>query len=292
MDARGRRYGRGRIWRRRLLAIAALVVVGIVAWRLIDTALGPDTAGATVEHLTIKSHAVGRKLPVTVVSPPGDEDGERRPLLVFLHGRGSSQDSALSGEFFAALAKAGSGAPIVALPYGGDHSYWHNRASGGWASYVMDEVIPEVAHQYGADEERVAVGGISMGGFGAFDLVLHYPGRFCAVGGHGPALWQMAEQTAAGAFDDVEDFDRNDVVGAAASNPAPFVSQRVWVDAGTDDPFQPWDRVFADELRNDGADATIKLDRPGGHDSDYWNAHWGEYMRFYAHALAGCHRSS
>src|SRR4051794_2489549 len=66
MDARGRRYGRGRIWRRRLLAIGALAIVGVVAWRLIDAALGPDTAGATVEHLTIKSQAVGRKLPVTV----------------------------------------------------------------------------------------------------------------------------------------------------------------------------------------------------------------------------------
>jgi S-formylglutathione hydrolase FrmB len=237
MDARGRRYGRGRIWRRRLLAIAALVLVGIVAWRLIDAALGPDTKGATVEHLTIKSQAVGRKLPVTVVLPPGDEKREPRPMLVFLHGRGSSQDSVLSDEFFAALAKAGSGAPIVALPYGGDHSYWHNRASGDWASYVVDEVIPEVAHEYGADEDRVAVGGISMGGFGAFDLGLHYPGRFCAVGGHGPALWQTGDETAPGAFDDAEDFERNDVVGGAASNPAPFVSQPVWVDAGTDDPF-------------------------------------------------------
>src|SRR4051812_42936053 len=142
MDARGRRYGRGRIWRRRLLAIAALAIVGIVAWRLIDATLGPDTEGATVEHLTIKSQAVGRKRPVTVVLPPGDEEREPRPMLVFLHGRVSSQDSALSDEFFAALAKAGSGAPIVALPYGGDHSYWHNRASGDWASYVVDEVIP------------------------------------------------------------------------------------------------------------------------------------------------------
>jgi S-formylglutathione hydrolase FrmB len=46
--------------------------------------------------------------------------------------------------------------------------------------------------------------------------------------------------------------------------------------------------VFGNELRNDGADATINLGSPGGHDSDYWNSHWGEYMRFYAQALAAC----
>jgi S-formylglutathione hydrolase FrmB len=269
--------------------MAALAVVGVVAWRLIDDALSPDTSGASIAHLTIKSKAVGRGLPVTVVVPRDGAAGKRRPMLVFLHGRGGTEDSELSDQFFAALAKAGNRAPIVAFPYGGDHSYWHNRASGDWANYVVDEVIPQVAHRYDADPDRVAIGGISMGGFGAFDLALHYPGRFCAVGGHSPALWQTGAQTAPGAFDDEADFERNDVIGAAASNPAPFTSQPVWVDAGSDDPFQPWDQIFADELRSDGADATIRLDRPGGHDSDYWNAHWGEYMRFYANALAACH---
>jgi S-formylglutathione hydrolase FrmB len=277
------------VWRRRLIAIAAIVVVGLVAWRLVDDALEPDTAGASIEHLTIKSKAVGRSLPVTVVLPPGADSGRHRPILVFLHGRGGDEDSEQVDEFFSALADLGGRAPIVAFPYGGDHSYWHNRADGDWANYVVDDVIPQVARRYGGDADRVAVGGISMGGFGAFDLALHFPGRFCAVGGHSPALWQTGGETAPGAFDDAEDFERNDVIGAAASNPAPFTSQPVWVDAGAQDPFQPGDQAFADELQADGADATIKLDRPGGHDGDYWNSHWGEYLRFYSAALADCH---
>lgn len=288
MNAQGRRYRSGTLWRRRLLAVAALVVVGLVAWRLVAGALETDTAGATVEHFTIKSKAVGRSLPVDVVIPPGADGARRPPMLVFLHGRGGDQGSEQVDQFFAALAKLGSRAPIVAFPYGGDHSYWHNRAGGDWGSYVVDEVIPQVARRYDADPHRVAIGGISMGGFGAFDLALHYPGRFCAVGGHGPALWQTGGETAPGAFDDAEDFDGNNVIGAAASDPAPFTSQPVWIDAGNEDPFQPGDQAFAQELRTDGADATIKLDRPGGHDSDYWNAHWSEYLRFYAAALAKC----
>jgi S-formylglutathione hydrolase FrmB len=288
MSSVGRRYRRGAIWRRRLLAIAAIAIVGIGAWRLVDAALAPDTQGATVEHFTIHSKAVGRKLPVTVVVPAGADEGRRRPVLVFLHGRDSDQDAWLVQPFFSALAQAGHRAPIVAFPYGGDHSYWHNRESGDWAEYVMNEVIPQVARRYAADPDRVAIGGISMGGFGAFDLALHFPGRFCAVGGHSPALWQTGAETAPGAFDDAADFERNDVIGAAASDPAPFVSQPVWVDAGADDPFQPWDQTFADELRSDGADETIHLNDPGGHDADYWSSHWNGYMRFYAHALAHC----
>ncbi len=27
---------------------------------------------------------------------------------------------------------------------------------------------------------------------------------------------------------------------------------------------------------------------PGGHDFTYWNAHWSDYLGFYAHALATC----
>jgi hypothetical protein len=27
---------------------------------------------------------------------------------------------------------------------------------------------------------------------------------------------------------------------------------------------------------------------PGAHDFGYWNAHWSDYLGFYAHALATC----
>src|SRR4051794_30548558 len=107
MEARGRRYRSRTLWRRRLLAIVALVIVGVVAWRLVDDALKPDTAGASIEHITIKSKAVGRSLPVAVVLPPGAGSGEPRPILVFLHGRGGDENSEQVDQFFAALAKLG-----------------------------------------------------------------------------------------------------------------------------------------------------------------------------------------
>jgi S-formylglutathione hydrolase FrmB len=127
-----------------------------------------------------------------------------------------------------------------------------------------------------------------MGGFGAFDLAMHYPGRFCAVGGHSPALWQSGAETVPGAFDDAEDFTRNDLIAGATFNPAPFAAQPVWLDAGTEDPFQAGDQAFADEPRTAGTHAHIHLVWRGGHDADYWSAHWGDYMRFYAAALAKC----
>jgi pimeloyl-ACP methyl ester carboxylesterase len=69
--------------------------------------------------------------------------------------------------------------PVIAFPAGGVHGYWHNRADGDWDTWVSEEVIPRVVKRFGIDSQRIAIGGISMGGFGAFDIALHHPGMFC-----------------------------------------------------------------------------------------------------------------
>ena len=116
------------------------------------------------------------------------------------------------------------------------------------------------------------------------------PSRFCAVGGHSPALWESADQTAPGAFDDAEDFARHDVIAAARAQPAPFTTQPVWLDAGEDDPFRPGDEAFVSALDAAGAPLTARTTWSGGHDEGYWNSHWDEYLRFYADALRSCVR--
>jgi S-formylglutathione hydrolase FrmB len=206
---------------------------------------------------------------------------------VFLYARGDNQNSNLDGEMFAALHGLGTRGPVIVFPSGGDHSYWHDRESGGWAAYVTDELIPQAEARFGTDTSRVAVGGISMGGFGAYDLALHGGRRFCAVGGHSPALWTAAAKTAPGAFDGRADFARNDVVGAARAHPRSFARQPLWLDAGTRDPFDAGDRAFVADLR--AGHVPIHVHRwPGGHNRSYWRAHWGTYLRFYAKALAHC----
>ena len=270
--------------RRRLVALLALVASGVAVWLAVRGG-SADERGASVEEITIESEAVDRSLPVTVVTP--EDAAEDAPLLVFLHGRDGNEDSGLVDEMFAALDDLGDGAPVIAFPYGGEASYWHDRADGAWGKYVLDEVIPQAAEAAGANPKRVAVGGISMGGYGAYSLAAEAPGRFCAIGGHSPAIWQTAGETAAGAFDDAEDFAEHDVVAAVASQPQAFTGQPLWIDAGEDDPFVPGDDVLIAALETAGADLTTRRE-PGGHDSEYPNARWDDYLRFYARSLAGC----
>jgi S-formylglutathione hydrolase FrmB len=143
---------------------------------------------------------------------------------------------------------------------------------------VVREVIPAAVRRFGADPSRVAIGGTSMGGFGALDMARLWPGRFCAVGAHSPAIFTSARATMAGAFDSAEDFARHDLLSLRPS----YGSTAVWIDVGTQDRFRAADVRFAREL---GLQAHVW---PGKHGSHYWRAHMAQYLAFYAHALQKC----
>jgi enterochelin esterase-like enzyme len=269
--------------RRRLAAVAvavALIGVGFVAVR--DLRRGYwTTRGAHVERFTLTSRLVHRDLHEVLVLPPGG--GRGRPLLVFLHGRSSPADSNLSQQLFDTLHNLGARAPVVFLPDGGDHSYWHDRADGRWGSSVLREAIPAALAHSHADRRRVAIGGISMGGFGALDLARLAPSRFCAVGAHSAALWFSGGQTPADAFDDAADFGRHDLIKLAGEGRT--INAPTWLDVGRDDPFAPADRTLANELRAHGVNVAFQL-VSGGHSG--WSHRMPRYLRWYAARLARC----
>jgi len=278
------------IWLRRTVALVAIAAVAAAVYLIVggsSSSSPADPGDAEVVDLEIDSAAVGQSEPVSIVIPPGADEGEPRPLLVFLHGRGNDEQSNLVAAMYNGLEEIGDEAPIIAFPDGGDSSYWHDRASGDWGRYVMDEVIPQALEESGADPDRVAIGGISMGGFGAIDLARLNPGAFCAVGGHSPALWATAGETAPGAFDDAEDFARHDVVTAALDDPGGLDGPEIWLDAGDEDPFLAGFGALSDNLAASGVEVEEHT-WPGGHEGDYWNAHWADYLRFYGRALARC----
>jgi enterochelin esterase-like enzyme len=271
-----------------VLVAAIVVVIGL------EVFLGPADLrarhGESVNELTINSRAVGHDMHAWVLVPAGEAPHRPRPLLVLLHGRNGNGHDWMDPRIYDAVAAQGKRAPIIAAPDGDDHSYWHNRAGGDYESYVVDEVIPRVIREFHADPHRIAIGGISMGGFGALDIARLNPGLFCAVGAHSPAIWHTGGETAPGAFDDAADFERHDVLQAATDAPGPYLGKPVWVDAGDRDPFRHTGLdEFADQLRAHGADIEFHI-WPGEHNGDYWHAHFDDYLRFYSRALARCHQ--
>jgi S-formylglutathione hydrolase FrmB len=265
------------------------VVLSLVTYLLLAaTGFAPvNRDSARFAHIEIHSKAVGRDLGVNVIVPPDPGRKGERSLLVFLHGRGGDEGTFNDVVLRGLPSLHGHRGPVVAFPAGGVHGYWHDRADGDWGSWVTDEVIPLLVRRFGIDPGRLAIGGISMGGFGAYDIALKNPGRFCAVGGHSPALWFRGSETAPGAFDDVADFERNDVVEAVQTDPGAFGDTRIWNDYGSEDPFRPYDEGFVEALEAGDADLSAHS-WPGAHEGSYWEAHWPAYQRFYVNALNHC----
>ncbi|MEA2427723.1 MAG: hypothetical protein QOF37_1351 [Thermoleophilaceae bacterium] len=271
--------------RKAVLALAA--VAALAAGLVTGSQAGPDQHGATVVGFTVHSRLVGRDLRERAVIPAGVGAGERRPLLVWLHGRGGHPGDIFWDSFYGELQRLGPRAPLVVEVDGGDHSYYHDRRSGRWGSYVMREAIPAAVRRLHADPNRIAIGGISMGGFAALDLARLNPGRFCAAGGHSPAIWLRAGDTAPGAFDDAADFARHDLYRYARTAAHPFGGLPLWIDRGNRDPFVPGDAALAGVLKQRGANLVSRI-WPGAHEGAYWHAHIARYLRFYAGALARC----
>jgi enterochelin esterase-like enzyme len=221
---------------------------------------------------------MGRQMFGVLVTPAGG--GKGRPLLVFLHGYGASPSDTIDPAFMSALRNLGDRAPAVVVPEG-DTGWWHDRGEGSWGSYVLHEVIPRALVRTGADPHRVAIGGISMGGFGALDLGRLAPKRFCAVGGHSPAVFPRGSADISFAFDNAADFRRHDLI-RLARNHSPYDAP-VWIDIGDQDLLRPGVDKLARELRADGAKVSFHV-WPGSHDGRYWDAHFAQYLRFYTGA--------
>ena len=237
-------------------------------------------APPNVTNFAVESELLGRQLYEVLVTPAGG--GKGRPLLVFLHGYGGTPSDTLSPAFVTALRGLGDREPVVLLPQG-DTGWWHDREEGPWGTYVLNEAIPAALERSGADSDRVAIGGISMGGFGALDLGRLAPDRFCAVGGHSPAVYEPGSSGVAFGFDSNEDFARHDLL-TLARDKSPYDAP-VWLDVGDRDDLRPAVETLARELRDDDADVKLHV-WPGNHSGPYWNRHFAEYLDFYAKACS------
>ncbi len=186
----------------------------------------------------------------------------------------------------AAVGGLGDRAPVVLLPANDGGSYWHDRRSGRWRAYVLDEAIPAALRRYRLDGARVAIGGISMGGAGAFGIAASADRPFCAVGGHSAAFWPSADVAAPGAYDDAEDFARHAPMPPILAGNMRY-GVPLWLDVGRSDPFADANRRVATALRRHGEAVTARFPA-GDHDGAYWRTHLADYLAFYADALADC----
>jgi enterochelin esterase-like enzyme len=270
-----------------------------------------------ISDIEINSHAVGRRMEVLVVTPPGyDDDADRiYPVLYFLHPWGLSPryiTDKLNIHLHAWGGAADGSLPqtVIVLPTG-FKSFYMNAADppghdwmpiieshdeffrdaldqyGLYGDYLLKEVIPHIETQYRVriDRDGRAIGGISMGGAAAAVHAFHEPSLFSAVGIHSPALFTGPPENTGPPW--IFGLDRESF---AARNPAdvarsltPETQPRIWLDTGSGDAMRDavehLHRVLEEqEIRHEFA---IRL---GGHNKTYWEPLMSTYLAFYAQA--------
>jgi len=204
-------------------------------------------------------------------------DADLRPVVVVLHGKGGHAAAAFDELH---LDRHALETRLTIASVDGGDFYWHARRSGiDTGAMVVEDFLPLVRRTTGY-EGKVGLLGWSMGGYGSLLLASQLGSdRVGAVVAESAALWTHPGLSAAGAFDDREDFEAHDVFDPARLRTLARIPVRL--DCGRSDPFVPGNRAFAKALPS----ATLNLDE-GGHTNGYWRSHARAQLRWLAQQLA------
>ena len=176
-------------------------VGGDVPVPLLSGSLVDFTRNHGADHRFYAS-SLREKRDLYVYLPPGYDRRRRYPLFVWLHGYMADERQALYTILPAlddAIRRGAMPPVIAAIPdgsisgdfyYVGVGSWWIDSRRGRFQSYVLKDVIPFVERNFpvARDPAQRVLAGWSMGGFGAYNIVLKEPERFRIVAAVSPPL--------------------------------------------------------------------------------------------------------
>jgi predicted peptidase len=142
--------------------------------------LAPLAAAVDPSELARFWTADAEHVPYRAIETPGRIDGERLPLIVFLHGDwqdGDDNEAQLAGEGNGSLqlvdrAREGN-VPLVYVAPQTEHGYWPPRR--------VAAVVRDALARFAIDPRRIYLTGISDGATGVWDTLKAWPACFAAA---------------------------------------------------------------------------------------------------------------
>lgn len=266
------------VTRRGVLTGALLSTVGLLTGcsSVADVVTAPNTALSGSFTSEARLGATVRWKVIT----PSSTDVHGLPVVVFLHGKNG--DHTMVDYWADALADhvADGGDPLAIAAMDAGNTYYHRRASGEDAgAMITEEFLPALADR-GLDVSRVALAGISMGGYGALRLAAQLgPDRVPGVAVASPALWREPASFAPGAFDSARDHADNNVFGQQDH----LAATQLRIDCGLSDPFLGATRDYVNEFGGNPPQHSFSA---GGHNVDYWRTLVPDQLTLLATALS------
>jgi S-formylglutathione hydrolase FrmB len=215
------------------------------------------------------------------------------PVLLQLHGMYDDHSSWLDKSRLWSYVER---LPLIVVMPSGVNSWWSNfglddllgskrpEISINYEDYLVNDLWDHINSTFLVRAgQRWAIGGLSMGGFGAVRLGLKYPDRFCSIYGHSSAfppreeLDQFLKLLPAQTLDDLD-------VYHWASRRTPSDLPALGFDCGLEDFLIDHNRAFHAHLVALGLPHTY-LEYPGGHTWEYWDLHVREALAQHSRIL-------
>ncbi len=119
--------------------------------------------------------------------PKGYDEQESWPLVLFLHGAGERGDNLdlVKKHGPPKLVAAGKDLPFIVVSPQCPSGKW-------WQPTELTALLDQIENDYKVDKDRIYVTGLSMGGFGTWQLAAYTPNRFAAIApicGGGEPYW-------------------------------------------------------------------------------------------------------
>jgi putative tributyrin esterase len=184
---------------------------------------------------------------------------------------------------------------IVVMPDGGRSFYCDAVAGPAYETHIVKDVIGFVDRFFNtvADRKGRAIGGLSMGGYGALKLALQHPDLFCSAVSHSgaPGITRRSPE-------EIREHMKVEYPQIFGPSPAEGkdclfgLAERadrsrlpaIRIDCGLDDGLLASNRAFRDHLNKLGIPHEYE-EFPGAHSWDYWDAHVQEAIAFHCRAL-------
>jgi len=241
-----------------------------------------------IEHRSFFSKGLGGRSTYTVYLPHSVAASDPAvPVLYLLHGLFGSSANWL--ELTDIFDSGFSSRLVIVMPDAGDNWYT-DRDGAGYETLISDDLIRDVEGSIDLERERI-IAGISMGGYGAFKIALRHPDRYvraAAFSGafivpriekHTSSDWHELLPSIENVFHSMPESElgRNDIFGLIKNVDAHMHLPDFYFDCGIDDAFIGVNREL-DKMMDRSEIPHRFVERPGGHDWNYWTETVHEYL--------------
>lgn len=278
-----------------LLALNLLVAAAISAS---GQSLGTAKAlPVNVSEHKLESKLMDRQMPYRVILPSGYSDAKnsskRYPTIYLLHGLTGHYDNWTTQT---GLAKYAETYQIIIVTPEGDNGWYTDSVSNPnekYESYIVKELVPEIDFKFRTISDRAhrAIGGLSMGGYGAIKFGLKYPGMFRLAGSFSGALRaaQFSEKNSGAIGKAIANIFgpegseirlNNDIFRLVTDITPEKVKDLpfIYLDCGTEDFIFSQSRDFSALLIEKKIPHEFR-ELPGGHTWPYWDRQVQEFLR-------------